>query len=112
VNGRLIHLDSDITVRRKAAFLINSLLIPSNTEADEVHQSSNMGSSTSNSAHPNSHVSMMKDPSSISTSEITLKALEDRGLLKGIISALTVPVPYGKDGESNEDVDFEEKILR
>lgn len=105
-------LDSDIIVRRKTAFLINSLLIPSNVEADAVRSSSNTGSSSSNLVHPNSHASMLMDLSSISTSDITLKALEGQGLLKSLINSLTAPVPHGKDGELSGDVDFEEKVLQ
>jgi len=104
---RLALEDSNISVRRKTAFLLNSLLIPSDV-------GSNVDTSRSSSApvHPNSHASMLRDPSSMSTSGITLKALEDHGLLRALLNALTSPVPHGKDGESEGDPDFEEKVVQ
>lgn len=55
---------------------------------------------------------MLSDPSSTMTSQFTVEALEDRGLLRALVRALTAPVPYGQDGESEGDADFEEKIIR
>lgn len=55
---------------------------------------------------------MLRDPNYISTSGTTLKALEEGGLLKALLSALTVPVPFGKDGDSYVDVEFEENVIQ
>lgn len=55
---------------------------------------------------------MVSDPSSTTTSQFALEALEERGLLQALVRALTVPVPYGQDGESEGDADFEEKVVR
>jgi len=101
--------DSDISVRRKTAFLLNSLLLPSESETDEAGSTPGLSSAP---VHPNSHASMLRDPSSISTSGITVKALEERGLLTALVGAVTSPVPHGKDGENEGDVDFEEKVVR
>lgn len=170
--------DSDITVRRKVAFLLNSLLVPTAppqasssssqqaqnqqqpadiqqplqvptstagvpAAADQLQslsiQPSSSGVSTAVTApststlsttspqpssqsqyavsppqtvHPNSHASMVADPSSYSTSPSAVRALEERGLLQTLISSLASPVPHGPDGETEGDADFEEKVLR
>jgi len=46
------------------------------------------------------------------TSQFAVKALEERGLLQALVRALIAPVPYGQDGESEGDEDFEEKIVQ
>jgi len=104
--------DSDITVRRKVAFLLNTLLIQSDSELTGVPSNLRTPGSSSAPAHPNSHVSMVSDPSSTMTSQFAVKALEDRGLLQALVRALTSPVPYGQDGELDGDPDFQEKLVR
>ncbi|TFY67417.1 hypothetical protein EVJ58_g1634 [Rhodofomes roseus] len=101
--------DSDITVRRKTAFLLNALIIPethvsqptpppapspsaeSNSTGLTVHSSDTHPPAGSNPVHPNSHASMQADPSSISTSTAALKALEEHGILQSLVSAVTSP---------------------
>ncbi|KAI0791034.1 nucleotide exchange factors-like protein [Abortiporus biennis] len=129
--------DSDISVRRKVAFLLNALLIPNST-ADLTSQtqpslaapSTSAPTSTSTSlvvhptaaqpenvpqtqnvVHPNSHMSMLLDPTSYSTSEATRAALEEHGILNALVDGVVSPVPYGPDGESEGDHDFEEKTM-
>ncbi|PIL25864.1 hypothetical protein GSI_11617 [Ganoderma sinense ZZ0214-1] len=165
--------DSDITVRRKVAFLFSSLLIPTtmpSTTTEQpagvqqpqppqaaVHSSSlSLGppqpqaqsqsvtlhpsdspssnalavvpdpnpptttslsqpqpASESESVHPNSHASMVRDPSSYATSPPTIAALEAHRVLPALVAAVTAPIPHGPDGESEGgDPDFEEKVLR
>lgn len=163
--------DSDIAVRRKVAFLLNSLLIPTplpqsaqssqqqqpantqgpsqvptSTQAVAATASQPAAQTASTSAattaststavaavpsqepaqtsaseapvsqpqtvHPNSHASMVSDPSSFSTSPPTVQALEQNGLLSTLVSSLATPVPHGPNGESEGDADFEEKVLR
>jgi len=112
--------DSDITVRRKAAFLLNSLLFPN--EHDQQPQSTPTrhanaptlhGSETSNSAtvHPNSHASMLSDPASMSTSGLTQLALEQHGIVQTLVQSLVSPLPFGPDGESEHDAEYEEKVM-
>jgi len=128
--------DSDIAVRRKTAFLLNAILIPtspvqprpsrsntttpndarpsSNSTAVMLHpteSNSDSGPNVQTPVHPNSHASMIADPSSASTSELTIDALENHGLLQVLISALTSPVPHGSDGETEGDGEFEDKII-
>lgn len=55
---------------------------------------------------------MVSDPSSTVTSQLAVEALEEHGLLQALIRALIAPVPYGQDGESEGDADFEEKIVQ
>ena len=62
--------------------------------------------------YANSHAQMFADPSSAETSPATMKALHEHGLLTALIAAFTEPTPHGVDGESNEDVDFEENTVR
>ncbi|KAM5532526.1 hypothetical protein V8D89_013813 [Ganoderma adspersum] len=160
--------DSDITVRRKVAFLFSSLLIPtsepsasaeqptsaqqlphvpqptslslgppqsqSQSQSVTLHPSDSpapastalsvlpsqpTGTTTevsqpaAQSVHPNSHASMVRDPSSYETSPPTIAALEAYGVLHALVAAVASPVPHGPDGESEGgDPDFEEKVLR
>ncbi|KAG1775643.1 hypothetical protein EV702DRAFT_1115627 [Suillus placidus] len=69
--------------------------------------------------HANSHASMLSDPSSVSTSALTLAAIQYRtegeeggSLLDAWVSALVEPVPFGADGETEKDVEFQENIVR
>lgn len=123
--------DSDISVRRKVAFLLNALLIPTTPEAPRQNppnpqaaaaaaandnrsvtlHPTESGQQTQDPVHPNSHASMAADPSSFSTSELTREALENRGLLQALLDALVSPVPHGADGEKLGDAEFEEKLV-
>ena len=106
-----LQTDSDITVRRKAAFLLNTLLIQTDSELPEPSSNLRTPSSSPAPVHPNSHASMISDPSSTMTSKSAVEALENRGILRALVRALTTPVPYGEDGESEVDADFEEKVV-
>ncbi|KAG1721961.1 armadillo-type protein [Suillus lakei] len=114
--------DSEIRVRRKITFLLNTLLLPTSSPSSANLQS-NMSLPSSNNApvHANSHASMLSDPSSVSTCGITLAALQsanieggvgEGSLLDALISALTEPVPFGPDGENDKDDEFQENIVR
>ncbi|KAG1807143.1 armadillo-type protein [Suillus subaureus] len=113
--------DSEIRVRRKTTFLLNTLLLP--TSPSQVNLQPNMSLPTSETAppqiHANSHASMLSDPSSVSTSALTLSALQnctEEGqegfLLDALISALVEPVPFGVDGEMEKDEEFQENVIR
>ncbi|PCH43151.1 nucleotide exchange factors-like protein [Wolfiporia cocos MD-104 SS10] len=122
--------DSDITVRRKTAFLLNTLIVPtipvsqlqSPTPAPSQNASQTATGATLHTAtgqppagepvHPNSHAAMQSNPEAFSTSPAALKALEAHGILQALVSSLTSPTPHGADGELEEDADFEEKITR
>ncbi len=109
--------DSDIAVRRKAAFLLNSLLIPpapastSSTSGTRIHGGPAQSGAP---VHPNSHASMVADPASADTATETLRAVREHGMLPVIVRELTEPTPYGPDGDEGEgcDVDLEEKLMR
>ncbi len=125
-------IDPDIAVRRKAAFLLNALLIstvpvtPTETQSQlhaaaqgsdrsvVLHPDSNVHASEpgATTIHPNSHASMLSDPGSLSTSSLTIRAMENEGLLQALLDALTSPLPHGPDGESEGDEDFEAKIVK
>jgi hypothetical protein len=90
-------------------FLINTLLTPTSLQRPA---DSNIHSTPAAPVHPNSHASMLSDPSSSETSPATLIALREHGLLGALVSALTAPTPYGEDGESEGDANFEEIVVR
>ncbi|KAH7924195.1 Fes1-domain-containing protein [Leucogyrophana mollusca] len=111
--------DSNINVRRKTAFLLNTLLVPTSDLPDSASSPDiHTPSSAAAPVHANSHASMLSDPDSVSTSGPTLQALiaentvEGSSLLDAVISALSEPVPFGPDGESERDVDFEDNVVR
>ena len=64
--------------------------------------------------HPNSHASMVADPTSADTAPETLRALRTHGLLPALVQELTEPTPYGPDGDEggSGDADLEEKLTR
>jgi hsp70-interacting protein len=100
--------DSDIKVRRKTAFLLNNLLNPASSASGEPTPSGVHAPLV----HANSHASMLSDPESASTSEATCRAMRDNGVLEVVIRSLVNPVPFGADGDTTNDVDFEEKIVQ
>ncbi|KAF8498162.1 Fes1-domain-containing protein [Russula emetica] len=109
--------DSDIAVRRKAAFLLNSLLIPSVPVAATRAPGTRIQGGPAQSGatvHPNSHASMLADPTSTDTAPETLRAVRAHGLLPVIVRELTEPTPYGPDGDEGDgcDADLEEKLMR
>jgi hypothetical protein len=110
-------LDSDIAVRRKAAFLLNSLLLQSAPVATTRAPGTRIRGGPAQPGaivHPNSHASMVADPSSTDTAPETLRAVRAHGLLPVIIRELTEPTPYGPDGDEGDggDADLEEKLMR
>lgn len=118
--------DSDIRVRRKAAFLLNTLLTPSTPTSAATNAGTRIHSDGPPQAgeegggeapavvHPNSHASMVADPALVDTATETLRALRAHGLLPVILRELTEPTPYGPDGDEGDgcaDADLEEKLL-
>jgi hsp70-interacting protein len=61
--------------------------------------------------HPNTHASMLADPTSTDTSTPTQVAFRDHGILDALLNGLLHPVPHGADGETEGDLDFEEKVV-
>ena len=64
--------------------------------------------------HPNSHASMVADPTQADTATATLRALRAHGLVPVFVRELTEPTPYGPDGDEGDgcDADLEEKLIR
>jgi hypothetical protein len=80
--------DPDPTIRRKVAFLINTLLL----QSDETPDASKIREEG-----PNDMV----------------RALKDHSVLETLVSSCTSPLPTGADGENLEpDWDFQEKVVR
>lgn len=107
--------DSDIILRRKTAFLINTLLTPEFGETSSTPASVHTPSTANAPIHPNSHASMLSDPASVSTFPTTMAALQRDGassLLNALTSALVEPIPFGADGENERDPEFQENIMR
>ena len=113
-------LDSDIVVRRKAAFLLNSLLTPSAATTTTTTAPSGTGLHTGPPqaggapVHPNSHASMVADPTLADTATAALRALRAHGLLPVLVRELTEPTPCGPDGDEGDgcDADLQEKLIR
>lgn len=113
--------DSEVGVRRKVAFLVNGLLLPS-AEPESVAVPANVHgaaagglaphASDSAPVHANTHASMLSDPSSTQTSTQTLKAFKEHGIASALVDALVEPVPFGPDGDGERDEDLEEKLVR
>ncbi|KAG1852117.1 hypothetical protein DFJ58DRAFT_791560 [Suillus subalutaceus] len=61
---------------------------------------------------------MLSNPSSVSTSALTLAAIQEEGeeeslfSLDALITALIEPVPFGVDGEMDKDDELPENIVR
>ncbi|KDQ16580.1 hypothetical protein BOTBODRAFT_107021 [Botryobasidium botryosum FD-172 SS1] len=104
-------LDSDISVRRKTAFLLNTLLIQDKPEEDEdTLQDQNQPTRVNLSApFPSDAAS----PLPTSTSKTTRDALASSGIFRTLLTSLVSPTPHGPDGDDVElDVDYSEKALR
>lgn len=117
----ILHADPDITVRRKAVFLLSSLLIPSAPSESPIAlpESSNTrlhgtavpgASNPQQPEHPNSHAGMTEE--STATSGMTSAALQEHGILGDLVQGLVNPVPHGKDGDHEGDADLEEKLVK
>lgn len=133
--------DPVISVRRKAIFLLSSLIIPAsqtttapappntlliqddtNTLSPDanpenpnifLHDQRPTTAPSSDPIHPNSHAAYLHNPSRSDTSSLTLAAFRDHDVLDAIVSAVISPLPYGEDGENTEaDDDFEEKAVQ
>lgn len=113
--------DPEITVRRKVVFLIGSLLLPSaplssSTAVAPADDTRMHGASIPNNnecaqpEHPNSHAGMTAE--STDTASVTLSALQGRGIANDLVQCLVNPLPHGKDGDEEGDVDLEEKLVR
>ncbi|KAF5373760.1 hypothetical protein D9758_000937 [Tetrapyrgos nigripes] len=106
--------DPDISVRRKIAFLLDALLI--STESTHPSSSfstpSSLHTPNSNQApvHANSHAVHLTNPERAGTSSLALEAMKKHDILPAIIEGLINPLPYGEDGDIVEpDPEFEEK---
>jgi hsp70-interacting protein len=107
--------DSDVGVRRKAAFLLNTLLVPSAPVEPAVDATGNLHSEATRPAapvHANTHAAMLSDPGSTDTSTPTLAAFHEHGILAALVDALAHPVPHGPDGDAERDADFEENVVQ
>ncbi|KAG8891698.1 hsp70 nucleotide exchange factor fes1 [Tulasnella sp. 408] len=84
--------DPHITVRRKTAFLLNSLLLP------DASLSSPDSSTTT---------------SPLQTSDLTRSAIDSHNILPSLTTSVVNPKPFGRDASKAEpDADYEEKAVR
>ncbi|KZV75820.1 Fes1-domain-containing protein [Peniophora sp. CONT] len=124
--------DSDISVRRKTTFLFTLLLSPpAAPHADtpwnsdgtvgggrlgdvvsHLNHNDPMTARAQAPVHANTHASMLADPKSTETADKALQAMTEYGILGALVSALVSPSPHGPDGETEGDVDLDEKIVR
>ncbi|KAF9078355.1 nucleotide exchange factor Fes1-domain-containing protein [Rhodocollybia butyracea] len=106
--------DPDITVRRKTAFLLSSLLTPNETALSSSSENLHTPDSQRQQApiHANSHAAHLSQPNRASTSALTLEAMNKYDILGTLIEGLTNPLPYGENGDKEgADEDFEEKSI-
>lgn len=127
--------DPDISVRRKAIFLLSALLVPNDIVASQntlpnVHgpeslpsehpvssdadsSESTVSHASTQPVHANSHAAHLLNPRRTSTSPQTLQAFQKYGIPDAVVSSLVNPVPFGEDGDQEgPDSDFEEKGVR
>ncbi len=104
--------DPEISVRRKAAFLLNTLLTPAGGPSTSDSEN-NVHGGQQQPVHMNSHAANLLDPSRTRTSALAIKAIADHNILPVVVDGLTQPLPYGEDGDVEEpDADLEEKLFR
>ncbi|KAG9004924.1 hsp70 nucleotide exchange factor fes1 [Tulasnella sp. 427] len=84
--------DPHIAVRRKAAFLLTSLLLPDSTLPTSPSQ----------------------PPSSLQTSDLTRSAIDTHAILPTLTTSIVHPRPFGREPnvQTQPDADFEEKAAR
>lgn len=86
---------------------------PASTTGNVLTPDNRPAASSSDPIFANSHASHLRNPNRSNTSQPTLVAFREHGLLDAVISAVTNPVPYGDDGENTaSDADFEEKSMQ
>lgn len=99
--------------------MLNALLISSASPSTSVAPTSSahiLGGgqseppSESQPMHPNSHVSLTAETAA--TAPATLRALQAHNFVPTLVRGLVSPVPHGRDGDQEGDVDLEEKLVR
>ncbi|KAF8511860.1 armadillo-type protein [Gautieria morchelliformis] len=118
---------SDITIRRKIAFLINTLLLPtappdSSSAAPNIpppgptiHSAPQSSATPSTAVAPHSESASSALPPGLdptSTSPLAREALRTHDIIPVLIDSLTAPLPYGPDADEEVDVDYAEKAAR
>jgi len=98
--------DSSIIVRRKVAFLLLTLILqdgPSHSAADSVPASSNV----------QSHLpAPLPDDVESNTNGLASSSIANAGILKDLLRSIVTPLPHGPDGDTETDVDLEEKSVK
>lgn len=113
--------DSDITIRRKIAFLINTLLLPtapaeSSLAAPNVSPSGPTIHSTAIASRTESSSpaisALPPGVDATSTSPLALEASRTHRIISFLIDSLTTPIPHGPDADEELDIDYAEKATR
>ena len=131
VSNDVGHLDSDITIRRKIAFLINALLLPTAPAASSsaapnisppgptIHSDPLPSTAPSTVIAPHSESEPLSSATPLSpgldpmsTSLLALEALRSHRIIPVLISSLTIPLPHGPNADEDVDVDYAEKAAR
>ncbi|KAI5120248.1 hypothetical protein M0805_007552 [Coniferiporia weirii] len=113
--------DPDIAVRRKTVFFLNSLLVPSTSSRPSAPSAEPSGIQMHGAnlpnndeprqpEYPNSHAGMTLE--STTTSTTASAALKNYGITSDLVRGLVNPLPHGKNGDEEGDVDLEEKLVR
>ena len=98
--------DSSIIVRRKVAFLLLTLLLqdgPSNLSAGSVSVPSNIRSDLP---------APLPNEVEANTNGLASRSIATAGILRDLLRSIVSPVPHGPDGDTETDVDLEEKSIK
>jgi hsp70-interacting protein len=104
--------DPNLNIRKKAVFLLTSLLHPTETTGSTSSSSNPENMHTpSQIHHPNSHTANLVDPSRTETSPVTFQSVQNHGIASDVVRAVTTSMPHGPDGDLPPDADYEEKAV-
>ncbi|THU77955.1 hypothetical protein K435DRAFT_889761, partial [Dendrothele bispora CBS 962.96] len=103
--------DPDISTRRKVAFLLSTLLAPTESNSSSTYTSNlHTPDSARVPVHANSHAVHLTNPDQSTTSPLALEAVKKQDILLTVIEGLTNPLPHGQDGDiEGADAGSEEK---
>jgi hypothetical protein len=130
--------DPDISVRRKAVFIMGTLLRSSHVadlRPSHTENTDGSGCSTPTLAslniitaddrtvpieptapadpiHPNSHAANLRDPYRIATAELTLDAMREHRIVEYVIDSIINPLPHDEEGDfAGAAQDYEGKAM-
>jgi len=101
--------DPSLAVRRKTAFMLSTLLLPSQLPSES---SEAPAATTSQGQQTHFLNDPVPDPHSTDTIPATLAAFKSTPLLQTLLNELDNPTPHGPNGDGDLDPDLQEKMVR